>query len=302
MPSSRTAHNITFLIGIIFVLLAFYLAFFVRGSFFYTSFTFGSWLVLDFIDYRLNHTSFFAFFYNRRHRKAFFFLFLMSFFACFTVDFVWGVRILKMWEWINYGPAEFVRMYLVMNITFVLSMYELYRIVQTLLRPYVAEKNLLSLRTPYNKRKIIYVGVLCVGILFLVSPLYLLAFNIYSLTAYIEIFPFLSISFICDAITFFTGGSPVLEQLVRLNRLRVVSILTTVVIAFVFTEGLNLFGREWKYLRMPFYNLQILTVPVSVLIGWIPLVVGLICMVNMVKHLDYITTTRRGDAANPEAA
>ena len=102
---------------------------------------------------------------------------------------------------------------------------------------------------------------------------------------YMMLFPFLSISFITDSITYFTNGNPVLEQLIRLNKLQIASLVVTIIVAFIFTEGLNLFGREWRYLRMPFYNLQILTVPVSVLIGWIPLVIGLICMVNMVKHI-----------------
>lgn len=214
----------------------------------------------------------------------------MSFFACFTVDFIWGVQILKMWEWVNYTAVEFVRMYLIMNISFVLSMYELYRVVYTLLKPHIPEENILNLRIPYNRRELFFVGLLCVGILFLVSPLYFLVFHAYFLTDYIQIFPFLSIACITDAITHFTGGESVLEQLVRLNKLKVSALLGTVIAAFVFTEGLNLFGREWKYLRMPFANIKIFTVPLAVLIGWIPLIIGLLCLVNMAKHLDYITT------------
>jgi hypothetical protein len=300
MLSPKAIHKISFGIGVFFVLLAIYLAFFVKGSFFYTSFALGSWLVLDFIDYKLNNTSILSFFYSHQHRKAFYFLFLMSFFACFTVDFVWGVRTLKMWEWVHYTLVEFVRMYLIMNVTFVLSMYELYRVIQTLLKPYVPEKNLHTIRAPYNYRKLTYVGVLCVGILFLVSPLYFLTFNAFFLTDFIELFPFLSIAFITDAITYFTGGKPILEQLIRLNQLKVSSILVTVVIAFICTEGLNLFGREWKYLRMPFSDVQIFTVPLAVLIGWIPLIIGLISMVNMAKHLDYITTRHTHITTQPE--
>lgn len=224
----------------------------------------------------------------------------MSFFACFTVDFVWGVQILKMWEWVNYTAIEFVRMYLIMNITFVLSMYELYRVVQTLLKPHIPDENFLTLRTPYNYKKFSYVGLLCVGILFLVSPLYFIALKIYFLTDYIELLPFLSISFITDAITYFTGGQPILEQLIRLNKLKILSLLVTVVIAFIVTEGLNIFGGEWKYLRMPFAYIQIFSVPLAVLIGWIPLVIGIICMVNMAKHLDYITS-RHPSVAREEA-
>lgn len=290
MISSKFFHILSFGIGSLFLLLSIYLAFFVKGSAFYTSFALGSWLFLDFIDYKLTNTSILTYFYNHKHRKAFYFIFLMSFFACFTVDFIWGVQILKMWEWVGYTAIEFVRMYLIMNISFVLGMYELYRVVYALLKPHIPEKNLLNLRIPYNRREMFFVGLLCIGILFLVSPLYFLVFHAFYLTDYIEIFPFLSIACITDAITHFTGGQSVLEQIIRLNKLRISAIAMTVLAAFVATEGMNLFGREWKYLRMPFSSISIFSVPLAVLIGWIPLIVGLICLVNMAKHLDYITT------------
>lgn len=292
MIQSKTAHLISFCIGIIFLIIAFYLAFFVKNSNFYTSFALGSWLFFDFIDYKLNSTSILAFFYNHKHRHTFYLLFLVSFFACFTIDFIWGVQILKMWEWINYTPIQFVRMYIFMNISFVLSMYELYRVIHSLLRKYISEENLLHLRAPYDRKHIFYVATLLIGIIFLLSPLYVVVFKAYSIAEFILIFPFISITLITDSVTYFTHGQPVLEQLVRLNRLKVASVLFTIVSAFIFTEGLNLFGHEWKYLRMPFYNIQVLTVPLSVLIGWIPLILGLLSMVNMVKHLDYITTEK----------
>ncbi len=289
MLAPKSFHIISFVFGIFFLLLSFYLAFFVKGSYFYTSFALGSWLVFDFIDYKLNNTSILSYFYSHKHRYAFFILFLVSFFACFTVDFVWGVQILKAWIWVNYTVIQYIRMYLIMNISFVLSMYELYRIILTLLKSYIPDINLFNLRFPYNKKRLLYVGILFLGILFFISPIFVVAFNAYDLAGYIMVFPFIAITLISDSITYFTGGEPILEELIRFNRLKVTSIALTVLSAFIVTEGLNLFGREWKYLRMPFYNVQVLTVPLSVLVGWIPLIIGLLSMVNMTKHLTYIS-------------
>lgn len=290
MFSAKTAHYISFFFGLIFVLISFYLAFFVKGSFFYTSFALGSWLVLDFIDYKLTNKSILTFFYNHKYRHVFIWLFIVSFFACFTVDFIWGVKILKTWEWVNYSVLEFIRMYLFMNISFVLGMYELYRVMQTLLKPYVSDDNLFALRAPYKQKDLLYVNALLLGILFIITPIYFIAFNIKSYTDFLLFFPFLSITLISDAITYFTNGEPILEQLIRFNRLKILSITSTIIIAFIFTEGLNLFGREWRYLKLPFYQVQFFSVPLSVLIGWIPLVIGLISMVNMTKHLAYISS------------
>ena len=134
MLPTKTIHNLSFLVGLFFFLLSLYLAFFVPASFFYTSFALGTWLILDFADYKLTRSSILSFFYNHRHRATFIFFFLVAFIFCFIVDYIWGIRILKIWEWINYQLIEYLRMYLIMNISFVLGIYEFYRVVKTLLR------------------------------------------------------------------------------------------------------------------------------------------------------------------------
>lgn len=288
MLSSKTAHIISFVIGLDFLLLSMYQAFFVEGAHFYTSFALGSWLVFDFIDYKLNNTSILTLFYSHRHRHAFYLLFFISFLFCFVVDYVWGVKVLKVWEWANYSWVHFIRMYLIMNASFVLGMYEFYRIVKTLLKDRVEEVNLLKFRIPRGKKEGLYISMLVFGIIFLVVPLFALVINIDHIGGYVMLLPFISITMISDSLTFLTGGEPVLEDYLRVNQLKTSSLGITVLVAFLFTEGLNYFGREWTYLRVPFYNIQLYSVPVSVLIGWVPLVVGCISMVNLAKHLDYL--------------
>ncbi|MDO8658410.1 MAG: hypothetical protein Q7K55_06715 [Candidatus Levybacteria bacterium] len=292
MFSSHTAHKISFYIGFSFLYLSIIQALFVKESQFYTSFVLGSWLVLDFIDYKLNKTSILSYFYNHKHRFAFYLFFFVSFIFCFIVDYLWGVRVFKMWEWINYGFVQFFRMYVIMNASFVLGMYELYRLIKTLLKTKIKEKNIIYFKFSYEKKHTLYLAMFLLGIIFIFLPLYFLLFNIYYFAEFVMILPFISVIFITDAITYLTGGEPILEDLIHFNMLKVISLLLTVLIAVVITEGLNLSGKEWRYLQMPFYNMQIFTVPASVVIGWIPLIIGSISIVNMVKHVSFIKEKR----------
>lgn len=293
MFSSKTVHKISCSIGIIFLSLSIYQAFFVTESQFYTSFALGSWLVLDYTDYKLNNTSILSYFYNHKHRHALYLLFLISFVFCFIVDYLWGVKVVKMWEWTHYSLIEFLRMYLIMNISFVLGMYELYRVIMTLLKTRINEGNTIHYKIPYQKKITVYKTIFMLGVLFLISPILFELFHLNYVMEFIMIFPFISMIFISDSVTYLSHGKPILEELVRFNKLKITSLILTVLIAFIFTEGLNLFGREWKYLRMPFYNFQILTVPVTVMVGWIPLIIGSISMVNMIKHIDYLNQNNK---------
>ena len=285
MFSLKLVHIISLIIGIAFLFLSFYLAFILRDGQFYTSFTLGSWLVLDFIDYRLNRNSILSFFYNHKYRYVFSLFFFVSFIFCFTIDFAWGVKTLKLWEWNNYALVQYIRMYLIMNVSFLLSMYELYRILKTVLKNIISEEHLLFFRFPYHRKSLIYIFLLFFGVLFLISPLYIEVFSASLFSPYILLLPYLSMILIPDAITYLIGGKSVLEDFIRLNPLRLTALLLTVLIGFIITEGLNHYGAEWTYLNMPFSTFRLYDVPVAVLIGWVPLITGAICLINMVKYI-----------------
>ena len=105
--------------------------------------------------------------------------------------------------------------------------------------------------------------------------------------------PFISLILISDSITYLTGGKPILEDLIRFSLLNTSSLGATVLSAVIITEGLNLWGKEWVYTKMPFYNIKINNIPLAVLVGWIPLIIGCLSIVNMVKHLDYLRTKKQ---------
>lgn len=287
---SRTAHNISFILGFLFLSLSLYQAFFLEYSHFYTSFAFGSWLVLDFIDYKLTGYSILGYFFHHRHRDAFVLFFAISTFFCFVVDYLWGVEVTGMWEWINYKPVHYLRMYLFMNASFILGMYELFRIVRKLFEDClnINDDPILGIKIHHKDKDNFYFLLLIFGIFGMMAPSYVLVFNTKLFVEYAMLLPFISLILVSDGVTHMAGGVPILEKIIHLKKLDILALLVTSFIGSGITEFLNLQGNEWRYVTMPFPNFVVFNVPVAVFIGWIPLVIGSIAIINMVKHLDYV--------------
>jgi len=287
---SKFLHTISFIIGLFFFVLSVYQAIFLNYPHFYTSFAFGSWLVLDFIDYKLTNYSILGYFRQHKHRVAFFMFLSLATVFCFIVDYLWGVKVSGMWEWVNYKAVHFVRMYLIMNASFVLSMYELFRVIKTLIhrRFGIKDDSLFEFKFYYKRKGRFYIYALLIGLFGLIVPGYSLVFNTQKFIEYAMLFPFLSILLITDSLTYLTGGIPILDEVLKVKRLDVISLVLTSTVGAVFTEFLNLFGNEWSYIKMPFQNIMLVGIPIAVFIGWIPLVVGSISIVNMIKHVTYV--------------
>ncbi len=280
---NRKLHYLFLTIGLIFWVPSIISAIFFHYPHFYTAFAFGGWLILDFIDWKLTGKSILAFFYNHQHRRAFFIFFIFSSIFCFIVDYVYGVRLSGMWKWTDYKTIHFIRMYLFMNISYVLGMYELFRVVRALTSRYLIknerghEKNLIT-----NKS---YIAVIAVGIIFMIMPLYTFILNTTEFIEYIMIFPFIGMMIVSDGLTGLLGGNPTFVKIIHFNHLHILSIILTVILGAGFTEVINLFGGEWKYIKVPFSNINIFHIPLSVFIGWVPLILGSIAIVHFIKQL-----------------
>ena len=286
---SHYFHAASFLIGFLFFSLSIYQAVVLHYPHFYTSFAFGSWLVLDFVDYKLTRYSILSYFSRHKNRLVLWMFLTLATLFCFLVDYLWGIRVAGMWEWVNYKGIHFLRMYLIMNASFILSMYELFRVIRHFLFQLNSNDEALINLKFYNRHKPrFYIYTLLFGILGLIAPGYSLVFNTQVFVEYIMIFPFFSIVLITDSITYLTGGKPILDDFFKLKKMDFIALIGTSFVAAVVTEILNVFGSEWKYLKMPFDYIKIYDIPVAVFIGWIPLVVGSISIINMVKHVGYI--------------
>lgn len=290
---SYTLHWISLAVGLLFLVPSIALAVFFSYQHFYTAFAFGSWLVLDFIDWRLNGTSVLGYFFRHNHRDAFAAFLLLATIFCFLVDYVYGVKLSEMWEWQGYRTIHFVRMYLFMNASYVLGMYELFRVIRSLLSRKISTAHMFKLRLGNDTRRFLLSALIALGIIFLLAPLYALALKTDRFMEFVMILPFVGMLLLSDGITGALNGKPVLSELVRGNRLQFSSLLATALTAALVTEALNLYGQEWRYVKMPFPELQVAGIPVAVFVGWVPLVLGSIATVNLVKQADAIWDRRK---------
>ena len=288
MSISKKLHNGTFVLGFTIFLFSIISAIFFSYPHFYTWFAFGGWLILDWIDYRKNKKSILGYFYNHKHRMTFLLFFIVSTITAFIIDYIYGVRLSGMWEWPAYSNIHFLRMYTIMNISYILSMYELYRVIHTYLRPFINEKHNASFYIQKNWKKIINISGIIISIVFLLTPLFSWATYKTSHMEFLMILPFLGMWISSDSITSLLGGKSIISEILKGNKLQITSLIITVLSASLFTEIINLFAHEWVYLYMPFENIKLLNIPVAVFIGWTPLVIGVIALLNMIKHVEYM--------------
>jgi len=171
-------------------------------------------------------------------------------------------------------------------------MYELFRVIRSRLARSIPTRHLLHLRVTPQFIFHTYEIMTVLGVLLLFVPLYAWALHTHRLIEYAMLFPFLGMLFLADGLNGLLSGRPVLAELVRFNRLQVISLVVTVAAAAGVTEVLNLFGGEWRYLRMPFPHIQIFGIPAAVFLGWIPLVLGAIATVNLIRQADTVWDRR----------
>lgn len=283
---SAVLHRIAFVLGLPIFLLSVMLAVFFSYNRFYSLFAVGSLLILSWIDYKINKDSILEYFFFKSNKRATLIFFAVSTVSFFTVDYIYGVKVAGMWNWIDYEFIDYTIMFLFMNLAFILSTYELYKLVSLMLRKTIPDKNLLKINFVQNQQSLLYKIIFISGLIFLALPLYVFIFNINVFIEYAMIFPFFGVLLLTDFLTYRLEGDLICEKILNLNPLYISSFIFTSILASFATEFVNLFGHEWEYLRMPFDNITIFTIPAAVFLGWIPLVLAVVSIVNMTKSVN----------------
>ncbi|MFW5719849.1 MAG: hypothetical protein ACOCXT_02365 [Candidatus Dojkabacteria bacterium] len=276
------------LTGSAFLLSSIILAVFFRSPHFYTMFAFGFWLVLDWIDYKLTGWSLLGYFANKKHRDIFVVFFILATISCFIIDYLFGVRLYKLWEWPAYDQVHFIRMYLVMNVTFIMGMYELYRVIRWTVRHVFHKKQLWAIHLAHPLDIFLWKAALVTGVTLLALPVYPLITGNDTHIEYALGFSFFGMFLIADSLTFFLGGKTMFGAIARMDNVFFLSILLTIILGAGTTEVLNLFAGEWIYTRMPFDTITIMSIPVFVFLGWIPLIFSSISLIKLIRRLDYV--------------
>jgi hypothetical protein len=295
-PSQRL-HRLMGLVGYMLLVCSIVAAVVFGYQHFYTWFAVGSWLVLDWLDYRKNRTSILGYFYNHKHRDAFFIFFCFATIMAFLVDYVYGVRLSGMWQRPAYSDIHFLRMYAIMNTAYIFGMYELFRLIRSYLQPYVSSRHHAHFALFRTARMMLGVLGVIAGAAALTAP-YVASQQGGAHMEYVMILPFIGMWLMGDSITSLLKGKPIIGELMRGNVLQGLSLGLTVLSAAFVTEFINLYAHEWIYAYMPFQGWNVLGIPVAVFVGWTPLVVGVIAIVNMVKHLDYVRDARAAARAD----
>jgi hypothetical protein len=288
MIISKRLHYGTAMLGCVLFFGSIIAAIFFSYPHFYTWFAVGSWLILDWIDYHKNRKSILGYFYNHKHRITFFSFFFLATLAAFLIDYIYGVRLSNMWEWPAYSSLDFVRMYTIMNVAYIFGMYELFRVIRTYLKPYISEHHRVSFTIKTKSRSILNISGIIVGIIFLLIPLLSWYVGSISIMKYLMFLPFVGMWLVSDNITSLLKGKSIISEVIRGNMLQILSLTLAGSIATLVTEIINLYAHEWVYRFMPFENLQFFEIPIAVIIGWVPLVIGVISLLNMVKHVSYL--------------
>jgi len=155
---------------------------------------------------------------------------------------------------------------------------------------HISEHHKILFKIKKEKLIIFNVAGIFIGIIFILIPLLSWYMEWVNQMKYLMFFPFVGMWLISDNITSLLNGKPIISEVVRGNMLQIISLTVTGLTATLFTEFINLYAHEWVYRFMPFENLQLLAIPLAVIIGWIPLVIGVISLLNMIKHVNYLQT------------
>ncbi len=270
-------HKIIGVIGFFIFIFSLVIAFFSNNSYFYVFFLLGSWFILDYVNFKLTKKSIINFLFKKGNEYFIFLLLIFNACGAFLVDYLYGVKIVGMWEWTNYGILEWMVMIFLMTLFFCFVVYETYRFFY-----FILSKEFNGRVKRKNHKKFEHILILIGGLMIFIPFInYLFFNNFYS--NYFLVFAFIGIWFICDGFSSYFQGKTIISKILNGNKKVIFSILLSTLFLMVFHEFLNYFAGEWTYINAPFQSIAIYGIPISVLIGWIPLVIFCISVVNLIK-------------------
>jgi len=267
-------------IGYLLLLISSILAVIYHYPKFYLLFCISYVLILDHFNYKLRKESLINNLFSKKHIKSTIVFLVGAIVAAFVVDYLFGVRLFHIWLWTNYTLINWIVLYTLINFAFIILVYETYRIIEYFLLKRIPEKKIII----KNKLKI-QMTFIILAIIGFIIPLANFIFFGEKGVNYTMLFPFISIFLLSDAyLTKFK--TPITFNIIKHNRVSIYSILLTSLIIIFTHEFINTFAYQWKYINIPFMQLQVINIPIAVLIGWIPLILFCISFVELIVQID----------------
>jgi hypothetical protein len=243
--------------------------------------------ILDYIDYKLRKESLINNIFSKKHLKSTLIFLIGAIASATVVDYFYGVKLFEIWLWNSYTTFNWIILYTIINFSFIILSYQTYKIIEYFISKKIKEKHIEIKNKQKTKRTFFKIGII-----FLIIPLinYLLFKNIG--TNYTMLLPFISILLFSDMFLL-KYKTPVTIRVLKHDRKTIYSALLTTLFLVITHEIINIFSYEWIYINIPFINLQILTVPIAVIIGWIPLILFCISFVELIIEIDKKTRYKK---------
>ncbi len=274
----KRKHHILAIIGILILFASIYMSAVLKIPRFYVFFCIGYLIIIDFINYKLRNESVIDLLFKKSKIKATYFFIIGSLISAIVVDYFYGVLLFEIWAWNNYTLFNWIILYTVINFCFILLVYGVYKIFEK----YMDNTKYKNYKPNHKLRNTLQIT----GFIFLLIPLinYIIFGQIG--TNYTMIFPFLSIWLFSDSLLL-EYKKPIITRFIKSKHI-VYTILLTSLFLVITHEVANVFSFEWMYTNIPFMHYMLYNIPVLVFIGWIPLILFCISLVET-----YIEKTKK---------
>jgi|GEM_PF-6908249 len=268
--------KIIFGLGLLFLLYSIIIAIFYNHKF-YVFFCLGYLLILDYVNYKLTRKSLLEELIKSKVRLTYFLIGSLIF--AFAVDYLYGVLLFNIWVWMNYSTFNYIILYTLTNFFFILICYETFVLIKHFFKKRYREY---KIKLTYKNKDKIQGKLFLSGIIFLVFP-YLYSLTISKGMGIIMALPFISILLLSD-LFLSKYQTPYILRIFK-DKLTIYTTLITTLILFITHELINIFGREWTYLNLPFRFISVYGVPITAFIGWIILVLFCVSFISWVREI-----------------
>ena len=109
-------HMILGIVGFVMFISSSIASIFFQYTKFYVFFCISSVLVLDFVDFKLRGKSLLSNLMDRTHHLAVLFFIIVTIIFAVIVDYIYGVRIFRVWEWPTYTTLNWIVLYTIINL------------------------------------------------------------------------------------------------------------------------------------------------------------------------------------------
>ncbi|MBI2110341.1 hypothetical protein HYT51_01000 [Candidatus Woesearchaeota archaeon] len=276
--------RISLIIGFILVVGSILASIFLKFPFWYSFYVIGAFIFFGTFNYTLKTKSVFSYILSNKW-KNFLFIYIISVFFGFFVDIIYGRLIGDLWYypylngiWDYFFPIFFYYPF------GGLQVYEIFYFLKAKFSKIISSERAYQLS---ENAKTVIIDVLILLLIFgLVYPILNLVYNTNRSSDEVMTIIIVTTVFSLDAIVYKIKKDSIFLELIQGNKLMIVTMLFSWIVATLLTEFPNTFSWEWIYYNIPFIKTEILKINVIIFtFGWFWLVFAPLRGIDLVKAL-----------------